>query len=129
VTVKKILVVDDEPDTVTYLTAILEDNEYAVCSAHNAEKAMELLDQESPDLMLVDVMMPGSSGLNLVRQVRGHPKHGDLPVIMVTGKAEVLHDGFHSYWDRFNVKHPEGIAEKPFDPASLLEMVDGLLED
>jgi CheY-like chemotaxis protein len=79
--------------------------------------------------MLVDVMMPGSSGLNLVRQVRGHPKHGELPVIMVTGKAEVLHDGFHSYWDRFNVKHPEGIAEKPFDPASLLAMVGGLLED
>jgi CheY-like chemotaxis protein len=128
VTVKKILVVDDEPDTVAYLTAILEDHGYAVCSAHNAEKGMELLEQELPDLMLVDVMMPGTSGPNLVRQVRGHPTHGDLPVIVVTGKAEVLHDGFHSYFDRFNVKHPDGIAEKPFDPASLLKMVDDLLK-
>jgi CheY-like chemotaxis protein len=128
VTVKKILVVDDEPDTVAYLTAILEDNGYAVCSAHNAEKAIELLQKELPDLMLVDVMMPGASGLNLIRQVRSHPKSCDLPVIVVTGKAEVLLDGFHSCLDRFNVRHPDGIAEKPFDPASLLKMVDQLLE-
>ena len=128
-TVKKILVVDDEPDTVAYLTAILEDNDYVVCSAHNAERAMELLDTELPDLMLVDVMMPGASGLNLIRQVRTHPKYGDLPVIVVSGKAEVLRDGFQSYLDRLGVKHPDGIAEKPFDPASLLKMVDGLLED
>ena len=127
-TVKKILVVDDEPDTVAYLTAILEDNGYAVCSAHSAENAMEVLGKELPDLILVDVMMPGTSGPNLVRQVRGHPTYGDLPVIVVTGKAEVLHDGFHSYFDRFNVKRPDRIAEKPFDPASLLKMVDELLE-
>jgi CheY-like chemotaxis protein len=128
VTVKKILVVDDEPDTVAYLTAILEDNGYAVCSAYNAEKAMELLDKEIPDLMLVDVMMPGASGLNLIRQVRSHPRSGDLPVIVVTGKAEVLLGGFHSYLDRFSVKHPEGIAEKPFDPVRLLRMVGDLLQ-
>ncbi len=127
-TVKKILVVDDEPDTVAYLTAILEDHEYAVCSAHNAEKAMELLDAELPDLMLVDVMMPGASGLNLIRQVRTHPRCGDLPVVVVSGKAEVLREGFKSYLDRFSVKQPDGIAEKPFDPASLLKMVDGLLQ-
>jgi CheY-like chemotaxis protein len=127
VTVKKILVVDDEPDTVAYLTAILEDNDYAVCSAHNAEKAMELLNTELPDLMLVDVMMPGASGLNLIRRVRTHPKHGDLPVIVVSGKAEVLREGFQSYLDRFSVKHPDGVAEKPFDPAALVEMVGGLL--
>ena len=126
--VKKILVVDDEPDTVAYLTAILEDNEYAVCSAHDAEKAMELLDKELPDLMLLDVMMPGASGLNLIRRVRSHPRHGALPVIVVSGKAEVLQEGFRSYLDRFCVKHPDGIAEKPFDPTVLLKMVDGLLE-
>jgi twitching motility two-component system response regulator PilH len=128
VTVKKILVVDDEPDTVAYLTAILEDNEYSVCSAHNAEKALELLDKELPDLMLVDVMMPGASGLNLIRQVRSHPGIGDLPVIVVSGKAEVLRDGFQSYLDRLSVKHPDGIAEKPFDPAALLKMVGELLQ-
>lgn len=125
---KKILVVDDEPDTVAYLTAILEDNEYAVCSAHNAEKAMEVLGEELPDLILVDVMMPGTSGLSLIRQVRGHPQYAHLPVIVVTGNAEVLHYRFHSYLDRFHTRHPEGIAEKPFDPGRLLKMVSELLE-
>jgi CheY-like chemotaxis protein len=129
VTVKKILVVDDEPDAVAYLTAILEDNEYVVCSAHNAEEAMEVLDEELPDLILVDVMMPGTSGLSLIRQLRSHPKYADLPVIVVTGNAEVLHDRFHSYLDRFQVRYPDGIVEKPFDPANLLKMVEGLLKD
>ena len=126
---KKILVVDDEPDTVAYLTAILEDNEYAVCSAHNAEEAMEVLNKEVADLILVDVMMPGTSGLSLIRQVRSHPAYARLPVIVVTGNAEVSHDRFQSYLDRFHARHPEGIVEKPFDPARLLKMVEALLED
>lgn len=124
---KKILVVDDEPDTVAYLTALLEDSAFDVRSAHNADRALEMLHQELPDLVLVDVMMPGTSGLNLIRQLRANPRSSDLPVIVVTGKAEVLHDRFRSYFERYRVRAPDGIAEKPFDPAGLIRMVEELL--
>ncbi len=124
---KKILVVDDEPDTIAYVTALLEDNEYATLSAHNAERGLALMETEAPDLILVDVMMPGASGLSLIHQLRKNPSYAETPVIMVTGKAEVLQDGGRSYLDRFQVRPPEGVLEKPFDPDNLLRMVKNVL--
>ena len=125
---KTILVVDDEPDTIDYVTALLEDNDYNVLSAPNAERGVALLEKERPDLILVDVMMPGASGLSLIHQIRRNPKHTKTPVILVTGKPEVLQDGGRSYLDRFRVEPPDGILEKPFDPANLLSMVEGFLK-
>jgi CheY-like chemotaxis protein len=125
--VKKILVVDDEPDARAYVTALLEDNDYTVLSAHNADTGMALIEREGADLILVDVMMPGASGLSLVHKLRSDPKYAGTPVILVTGKPEVLEDGGCSYLDRFRVKPPEGILEKPFDPSSLLSMVESFL--
>ena len=125
---KTILVVDDEPDTIDYVTALLEDNDYTVLSAHNAERGMALLEKEGPDLILVDVMMPGASGLSLIHQIRRNPNHTKTPVIMVTGKPEVLQDGGRSYLDRFRVEPPDAILEKPFDPDNLLRMLEGFLK-
>ena len=125
---KKIFVIDDEPDTVAYLSVLLEDNGYDVISAHNVEEAMALLKDNSPDLIMVDVMMPGASGLNFVVQLRQDPRHDAVPVIMVTGKAEVFQDKGRSYLDRYNVRPPEGILEKPFEHEVLLRTVERLLE-
>ena len=126
---KKILVVDDEPDTVAYITALLEDHSYQVLTAHNAEKGMELLEREKPDIALVDVMMPGASGLDLVLRVRKNATCANLPIIVITGKAEVLHDKCRSYLERYGVSPPEGILEKPFDPPALLKMVRRFLNE
>ena len=120
---KKILVIDDEPDTVAYVTAVLEDHAYRVLTAHNAERGMDLVKREGADLILVDVMMPGASGLSLIHRLRSNASYEGIPVILLTGKAEVLADRGHSYLERFQVRPPEGILEKPFDPDHLLTMV------
>jgi CheY-like chemotaxis protein len=121
--VKKILVVDDEPDTVAYVAAVLEDHAYRVLTAHNAERGMEILNREGADLILVDLMMPGASGLNLIHRLRSNVRYEKIPVILLTGRAEVLADRGHSYLDRFHVRPPEGVLEKPFDPDHLLSVV------
>ena len=126
---KKILVVDDEPDAVAYLTAILEDNDYEVISAHNADKGIELLEKDPPDLILADVMMPGASGLDFILRVRRSSTCSRLPIILITGKAEILEDKCHSYLERYNVKPPDGFLEKPFNPGLLLKMIDAYLNE
>ncbi len=125
---KRILVVDDEPDAVAYLRVILEDNSYEVVSAHNAEKGMELLEKNPPDLILADVMMPGASGLDFILRVRRNAACSKLPIIVITGKAEVLEDRCRSYLERFGVSPPDEVVEKPFDPEALLETIDSLLK-
>jgi len=124
--VKKILVVDDEPDAVDYLTAILEDHDYEVISAHNADKGFELLEKDPPDLILADVMMPGASGLDFILRVRRSPSCSGIPIIMITGKAEILEDKCHSYLERFGVMPPDEFLEKPFNPENLLNVINFL---
>lgn len=120
---KRILIVDDEPDAVEYLTAILEDQSYQVFSAHNAEKGIELLEKDSPDLILVDAIMPGASGLDFILRVRRNATCSKLPIIVITGKAEILEDRCSSYLQRFGVAPPDEFLEKPFDPEDLLELI------
>ena len=120
---KRILIVDDEPDTVEYMTAILEDQSYQVLSAHNAEKGIELLEEDPPDLILVDAIMPGASGLDFILRVRRNSKCSEIPIIVITGKAEILEDRCSSYLQRFGVSPPEEFLEKPFDPEDLLELI------
>ena len=125
---KRILVVDDEPDTVAYVTALLEDHSFNVSSAHNAEKGMEILEKAPPDLILVDVMMPGASGLDFIHQVRRRPQSSALPIVVITGKGDILQDRCRSYLERFGVMPPDEILEKPFDPEDLLKVVDTFFE-
>ncbi len=123
---KKILVVDDEPDTIVYVTAVLEDNAYQVSSAYNAKKGMELLEKDPPDLIIVDVMMPGASGLDFIQQIRRHPVHTALPIVVVTGKGEILKNKCRSYMECSGVRPPEYILEKPFEPKDLLKVIEVL---
>ncbi len=125
--IKKILVIDDEPDTIAYVTALLEDHAYRVSSAHSTEAGLFLVEREIPDLILVDVMMPGASGLSLVQTLRTTPRFSTIPVIMLTGRAEILKDGGCSYLNRFRISPPEGILEKPFEPEALLNLLKSLL--
>ncbi len=87
---KKVLVVDDEVHTVTFLSAALEENGYIPLKAYNGKEGLEIILSENPDLILLDVMMPKKTGFTLLQQLRRDEKLKDLPVIMLTGAAEVL---------------------------------------
>lgn len=89
---KTVMVVDDDANMITFLSALLEDNGYAVSSANNGSDGLKMLNESPPDLLVLDVMMPKKSGFTLFRQIRKDEALKDLPVIMLTGVAQSLQE-------------------------------------
>lgn len=85
---KKILVVDDEKDLVDIVAFNLRREQYDVLTAGDGEKALEVAKRETPDLVLLDLMMPGVGGLEVCRRLRSEPRTARTPVIMLTAKGE-----------------------------------------
>jgi twitching motility two-component system response regulator PilH len=84
--IKKVLVVDDSPTERYFLTELLTKNGFAVSAAENAEEAVLKLKAQLPDLILMDVVMPGQNGFQLTRQLSKDPATQHIPVIMCTSK-------------------------------------------
>ncbi len=85
---QQVLVVDDEPANLQVLRHILQD-EYRLLFAKDGSKALELAAREQPDLILLDVMMPGMTGYEVCERLKGHPNTAAIPVIFVTALADV----------------------------------------
>ena len=85
---KKILVVDDEKDLVDILAFNLRREQFDVVTAPDGEKALEIARRETPDLIVLDLMMPGIGGLEVCRRLRADPRLSKTPVIMLTAKGE-----------------------------------------
>jgi len=84
----KILVVDDNPDSVAIMRGILENRGYEVVSATRGVEALEYLGTENVDLVLLDVMMPEMSGMEVLQRIKENAATGRLPVILVTAKTQ-----------------------------------------
>ena len=87
-TIQKILLVDDSKTELHHLTDILSKRGYAVRSAENGEDAMRRLGEEKPDLILMDVVMPGQNGFQLTRAIARNPQYASVPIIMCTSKNQ-----------------------------------------
>jgi CheY-like chemotaxis protein len=110
---KKILVVDDEPHLVKYLTIFLEDCGYQTCSAANGEEALEVLKREKPDLVTLDLQMPNETGTRFYRNMTKDKEFKNVPVIVVSGIP-----GRH-----LAVSKPVAVFEKPVDRDALLATI------
>lgn len=120
---KKILIIDDEPDMTTHLTALFEDNGYAICTASDGEQGMEKVKSENPDLITLDLVMPNESGVRLLRKIKKDKNLKKIPVIIVSG----LHD-FKTFIKKCGpVPEPEGFVDKPVNEESLLEKITELI--
>ncbi|MBJ7551053.1 EAL domain-containing protein [Marinomonas ostreistagni] len=89
-----VLIVDDVPDNIDVLRKVLEPLACKVSVATSAERALSILEQLTPDLILLDVMMPGMSGFDLCRLLRKDTRFTDLPIIFVTGRTDDISQGF-----------------------------------
>lgn len=87
-TIQKVLIVDDSKTELMHLTGLLQKNGFSVKTAENAEDAFRRLAEEKPDLILMDVVMPGQNGFQLTRAITRDPLFADVPVIICTSKNQ-----------------------------------------
>ena len=85
---KKVLVVDDEKDLVDLITYNLQRNGYDVVSAFNGNAALDVAEREQPDLIVLDLMLPGIDGTEVARRLKADARSANTPIIMLTAKAE-----------------------------------------
>ncbi len=86
--VKKVLVVDDSKTELMFMTDLLQKSGFLVRTAENAEEAMRRLAEDTPDLILMDVVMPGQNGFQLTRAINRDPAYSGVPIIMCTSKNQ-----------------------------------------
>lgn len=86
--IQKVLVVDDSKTELMFLTGLLHKQGYTVRTAENAQEAMARLGEEKPDLILMDVVMPGQNGFQLTRAIARDSQFADVPIIMCTSKNQ-----------------------------------------
>ena len=110
----RILVVDDDPPSVKMISFLLREEGYEVASADNGLAALEWIDRESPDLVILDVMMPNLDGFEVCRRIR---QKQDVPIIFLSAKGETVDKvtGLELGGDDY--------LAKPFEPAELLARV------
>jgi twitching motility two-component system response regulator PilH len=85
--IHKVLIVDDSKTETLFMTALLKRNGFAVSSAENATEAFALLAEDKPDLILMDVVMPGQNGFQLTRSISRTPEFTSIPIILCTSKS------------------------------------------
>jgi len=122
---KKILIIDDEEDVITYLSAFFTDNGFITISAKNGKDGFQKAKTEKPDIITLDISMPEESGVKALRDLQTNESTKNTPIIMVTG---VSIDMKRFIETRRQVHPPEGYFEKPIDREALLEKIKELLK-
>jgi DNA-binding response OmpR family regulator len=124
----RVLVVDDDPDILDAITTILTTQPYQVDTARDGIECVDKVRAETPDLIVLDLLMPKMDGFAVVRELRENPKHSKIPILILTSVREDA--------SRRRYELETGLAmdvqdyvEKPISPADLLERVGNLLED
>jgi twitching motility two-component system response regulator PilH len=118
--IQKILIVDDSPTERYFLTDILVKNGFSVSTAENGEDALAKIKADKPQLILMDVVMPGQNGFQITRAISRDPETQDVPVIICTSKNQEtdriwgLRQGARDY------------LVKPIDPQELLAKIAAL---
>ena len=119
----KILVVDDEPNIVQTLQDRLEMNEYIVSTAGDGREGLKKAQQEKPDVILLDVIMPVMDGHEMLEVLRKQPDCSDISVIMLTARSQTQDIA------RANACGIDDYIVKPFDLSELLEKIETVLEN
>lgn len=118
--IKNVLVVDDSKTELMFLSDLLQKRGFSVKTAENAEQAMAVLTTAKPDLILMDVVMPGQNGFQLTRAIARTPEYAGIPIIICTSKSQEtdkvwgLRQGARDY------------ITKPVDPAELFAKIAAL---
>ena len=122
-----ILIVDDDPDILDGILLILESQNYKLRTARDGVSCLEMLQEEIPDLLILDLLMPRMDGWGVIREVRRNPVYATMPIMILT---TVIEDASRRRYE-LETGHSMDIqayTEKPAKPAELLAQVDKLLQ-
>ncbi len=103
---KQVLIVDDDHNTVKYLSVLLREHGYNPVSAGDGSEGLQKVEQAKPDLIVLDVMMPKKSGFLLFKQLKKDVRYKDIPILMLTGVSGLLEE---------MENHKEEEEERPYD--------------
>ena len=123
---KKILIVDDELDVRIYVGTLFETSGYEAIAARNGSEGLQKAHELSPDLIILDVMMPQAGGVNMYREVKADQQLSGIPVIMLTGVGEKSFSHYLKMLEskiKDSIPQPNAYMEKPLDPERLVELV------
>ena len=123
----KILVIDDDPDFVAATKLVLESKPYQVVTAFDGDEGLKKARDESPDLIILDVIMPLKDGFMVCEQLKRDPELGRIPVLMLTAFADKVGDTSLAVGQGLTLE-AEDFIDKPITPTELLIRVERLLK-
>ncbi len=125
---KRILIVDDEEDSVAFVRAVLEEDFAGISSANDGEAGLAAAEAETPDLIILDVQMPKKDGFQVFQDLQRNEATRGIPVIMLTGIEEKSGLKFsREDMGKYFGAEPKAYVEKPVDPETLRATVDKVL--
>jgi len=127
---KTILAVDDELQTRDFVSTVLEENGYTPVLAQNGEEAMEIIRQNKPDLVILDIMMPKQSGIKMYRELKRTESFKDIPVIVCSGlprRTYLRAQAALTETSGESVPEPDAYIEKPVTPERLEDTIKKVL--
>jgi len=126
----KILLIDDDPDVHTLVKKILEPKSYDMVCAYNGDEGLRKVVEERPDLIILDVIMPGKHGFEVCRELKTNEKYhffSNIPVLMLTVYPEDR-EKMHLSMREGMMMEAEDYLQKPVDPKELVKRVEDLLK-
>lgn len=120
---KKILIVDDQVEVRELVQVTLEIGDYQILSAENGQQAVDIARAEHPDIILLDIMMPGSDvdGLEACRLLKADPNTADITIVMLSAKGQEVDI------ETGKVAGADDYFTKPFSPIALIEKVESVI--
>lgn len=128
---KTVLSVDDEDHVREFVATVLEENSYSPILATNGEEAMDIIRQQKPDLIIMDILMPKQSGIRLYRELKTSESLRDIPVIIYSGVAKrtaLRAQAAQTESGGESIPDPDAYLEKPVTPERLAATVKELLD-
>ncbi len=127
---KKVLNVEDDADIRTFVTTVLEENDYIPIMAEDGAEGMEKVKKERPDLIILDILMPRESGIKMYHELKHNPSLKDIPIVMLSGVSKRTFLRSQAALTEFGdetVPEPQAYLEKPVEPEDLAETLKNIL--
>jgi two-component system alkaline phosphatase synthesis response regulator PhoP len=122
-----ILIVDDDPDILDNIVTVLETQPYRLATARDGKKCMEMLKQEVPDLLILDLLMPRMDGWGVIREMRSEPRYARVPIMVL---STVIEDASRRRYELETgmAMDVQEYIQKPIAPTELIRRVEKMLQ-